>query len=83
MGKMQSVGVAKIIRSMSVAAAAAAGVLLATGVAVAATIRAEADLPMLSPELGDLALAMGLLAAFAAGALLAVALLMRPVRAAI
>jgi len=65
---------------MSLAATAAAGVLLATGVAVAASIRAEADLPMLSPELGDLALAMGLLAAFAAGALVAVGLLMRPIR---
>jgi hypothetical protein len=68
---------------MSVVAAAVAGVLLATGAAVAATIKAEADLPMLSPELGDLALALGLLAAFAAGALLAVGLLIRPVRAAI
>jgi hypothetical protein len=80
---MQSVSVARIIRSMSVVAAAVAGVLLATGAAVAATIKAEADLPMLSPELGDLALALGLLAAFAAGALLAVGLLIRPVRAAI
>jgi hypothetical protein len=80
---MQSVSVARIIRSMSVVAAAVAGVLLATGAAVAATIKAEADLPMLSPELGDLALALGLLAAFAAGALLAVGLLIRPARAAI
>jgi hypothetical protein len=80
---MHSVSVARIIRSMSVVAAAVAGVLLATGAAVAATIKAEADLPMLSPELGDLALALGLLAAFAAGALLAVAQLIRPVRAAI
>jgi hypothetical protein len=80
---MQSVSVARIIRSMSVVAAAVAGLLLATGAAVAATIKAEADLPMLSPELGDLALALGLLAAFAAGALLAVGLLIRPVRAAI
>jgi hypothetical protein len=77
---MQSISVAKIIRSMSVATAAAAGVLLATGVAVAASIRAEAELPMVSPELGDLALAMGLLAAFAAGALVAAGLLMRPIR---
>lgn len=80
---MRSVSAAKFIGSMSVAAAAAAGVLLATGVAVAASIRAEADLPMLSPELGDLALAMGLLAAFAAGTLLAAGLLMRPIRSTI
>jgi hypothetical protein len=80
---MQSVSVAKIIRSMSVTAAAVAGLLLATGAAVAATIKAEADLPMVSPELGDMALAVGLLAAFVAGALLAVGLLMRPVRGAI
>jgi hypothetical protein len=79
---MQSVSVARIIRSMSVVAAAVAGVLLATGAAVAATIKAEADLPMVSPELGDMALAVGLLAAFVAGALLAVGLLMRPVRGA-
>ncbi|HZY48771.1 MAG TPA: hypothetical protein VFE64_03240 [Devosia sp.] len=80
---MRSVSAAKFIGSMSVAAAAAAGVLLATGVAVAASIRAEADLPMLSPELGDLALAMGLLAAFAAGTLLAAGLLMRPIHSTI
>jgi hypothetical protein len=80
---MQSVSVARIIRSMSVTAAAVAGLLLATGAAVAATIKAEADLPMVSPELGDMALAVGLLAAFVAGALLAVGLLMRPVRGAI
>jgi len=80
---MRSVSAAKFIGSMSVAAAAAAGVLLATGVAVAASIRAEADLPMLSPELGDLALAMGLLAAFAAGTLLATGLLMRPIHSTI
>jgi len=65
---------------MSVVAAAAAAVLLATGVAVAASIRAEAELPIVSPELGDMALALGLLAAFAAGALLAAGLLMRPIR---
>lgn len=77
---MQSASVAKIIHSMSVAAAAMAGVLLATGVAVAASIRADADLPMVSAELGDLALATGLLAAFAAGTLIAAGLLVRPIR---
>lgn len=77
---MHSVSVTKIVRPLTVAAAAAAGVLLATGVAVAASMKADADLPMLSPELGDFSLALGLLAGFAAVALLAVGLLVRPIR---
>jgi hypothetical protein len=80
---MPRVSVAKIITSMSVAATAAAALLLATGVVVAASIRTDADLPLLSPELGDLALSTGLLALLAAGALIALRLLMRPIRAAI
>jgi hypothetical protein len=77
---MQSVSATKIVRPLTVAVAASAGVLLATGVAVAASMKAETDLPMLSPEFGDFALALGLLAAFAAVALLAVGLLVRPLR---
>lgn len=77
---MHSVSVANIIGSMSIAAGAAAGVLLATGIAVAASMRADAGLPAGSAELGDLALAMGLLAVFAAGALIAAGLLIRPIR---
>lgn len=80
---MQSVRAVKIIRSLTVVATSAAGVLIATGVAVAATMKTDADLPMLSSELGDLALAIGLLALFTAGALVAVGLLMRPVRTSI
>lgn len=80
---MQSVRAVKIIRSLSVAATAMAGVLLATGVAVAASMRADSNLPMLSPELGDLALAVGLLTLFAAGVLLAIGMLMRASRTAL
>lgn len=77
---MRSVSAAKIIRSLSVAATAMAGVLLATGVAVAASMKADVELSVLSPELGDLALAIGLLTMFAAGVLLAIGMLMRASR---